>query len=162
MRAKRAKVSERSELRCGLSRRIWWHTYKRIWWHTYKRIWCFGEQGPDTCISAFGVWHTYKRGPWAIVFDCFAWILWGKNGVPLSDRRSFARDYKKTGWFFWLSHLWKKSTRIVSLWKLRCRQSSSVIFESDSTYCVDSRINKCFLSWILDWPYVKLCTTVKK
>ena len=47
MRAKRAKVSERSELRC-VSKRIWWHTYKRIWWHTYKRIW----------------WHTYKRIWW--------------------------------------------------------------------------------------------------
>ena len=87
MRAKRAKVSERSELRCvsrhiwwhtykriwwhtykriwwHTYKRIWWHTYKRIWWHTYKRIWCLGGARPDTHINAFGAWHTYKRGPW--------------------------------------------------------------------------------------------------
>ena len=81
MRAKRAKVSERSELRrvrrhiwwhtykriwWHTYKRIWWHTYKRIWWHTYKRIWCLGGATLDTHINAFGAWHTYKRGPWNI------------------------------------------------------------------------------------------------
>ena len=51
-RAKWAKASERSELRC-ISRRIWWHTCKRTWWHTYKRIWW------HTCKRIW--WHTYKR-----------------------------------------------------------------------------------------------------
>ena len=75
VRAKRAKVSERSELRrigwhtykriwWHTYKRIWWHTYKRIWWHTYKRIWCLKGATPDTHINAFGAWHTDKRGPW--------------------------------------------------------------------------------------------------
>ena len=53
------KTCERSELRCGFSRRIWWHTYKRIWWHTYKRIWWHLQ---THLVSGGGnAWHTYQR-----------------------------------------------------------------------------------------------------
>ena len=37
--ANKCKGTKRIPLRCGFSKRIWWHTYKRIWWHTCKRIW---------------------------------------------------------------------------------------------------------------------------
>ena len=65
VRAKQAKVSERSELHCEFRRRIG-DTHINAFGDTH--INAFGDTHinafGDTHVNAFGAWHTYKRGPW--------------------------------------------------------------------------------------------------
>ena len=57
----------------------------------------------------------------------------------------------------------EKHSNCPSFWKFVCHQSSSVMLESSSTCCVDSRITQRYLlSSIREWTGVQLCSTVKK
>ena len=69
---------------------------------------------------------------------------------------------KNQNWFLNCTRV-EKHSNCSSFWKFICHQSSSVVLESCSTCCVDSRIKQRYLLfWIRDWTGVKLCATVKK
>ena len=72
------------------------------------------------------------------------------------------QDNQETRWYLNLTRM-EKHSNCPSFCKFECHQSSSVMSESSSTCCVDSRIKqRYFLSCILVWTCVNLCTTVKK
>ena len=101
---------------------------------------------------------------------CFVSVLSGKNSkrtvfqfcTKITPGPLLSETAKRQNWFLNCTRV-EKHSNCTSFWKFVCHQSSSVVLESCSTCCVDSRIRQRYLlSWIRDWTGVKLCATVKK